>query len=324
MKCCGCYTEVKEGYCLPCRKLMFEGKRVSSTLSFDEPNDSNLATLQEFSKKLSISGVQLKYSLKLDNNKLVLTESGGEYIIKPIPPGKQLVNIAAVPENEHLTMQIASQIFKIPVAANALIYFKDGAPAYITKRFDLRPNGGKYQQEDFAQLSERTSKKNGENYKYEGTYAEIGEIIQRFVPASIIAVERLFTLVVFNYLFSNGDAHLKNFSLISNDIGEYKLSPAYDLLSTIIHGPGESDTALPLYPNDYKSDFYSAFGYYGRSGFLELANQLTILPQRAERILQGITNKKDDAINMVNNSFLEKEVREIYIGHLNDKFLRLS
>ena len=40
---------------------------------------------------------------------------------------------------------------------------------------------------------------------------------------------------MFNYLFSNGDAHFKNFSLLETDQGDYRLSPAYDLLNSRIH-----------------------------------------------------------------------------------------
>lgn len=324
MKCCGCYKEVKDGYCLACRKLMFGGVRVSSVLSFDPPSNENLTQFQAHSKRLSISGVQLKYSLRLHNKTLVLAETGGQYIIKPIPPAKQFAHIDSIPENEHLTMQIAAQVFKLPVAANVLIYFKDGTPAYLTKRFDVRPDGGKYQQEDFAQLSERTSKTHGGNFKYEGSYEDIGKLIQQFVPASILASERLFMQVVFNYVFSNGDAHLRNFSLIRNDEGEYQLSPVYDLLSSVIHSPGESDTALQLCEGDHESPFYSEYGYYGRDNFLELAQRHSILPQRAERILNLFIDKREVVQSMIVHSFLNDEVRLLYSKNMEDKLGRIA
>lgn len=323
MQCKGCYKEVKEGYCLQCRKTMFGGLRTSPILPFDTLKDENLVYFQEHSKRLSISGVQLKYSLKLENKELVLTEKGGSYLLKPIPPSQQLVHIDQVPENEHLTMQIAKQVFNIATAENVLIYFKDGTPAYLTKRFDLASDGTKYLQEDFAQISGKTSKTHGENFKYEGSYEDIGKLIQQYVPASIPACERLFTLIVFNYVFSNGDAHLKNFSLIRNTNGEYQLSPAYDLLSTIIHSPSESDTALQLYEGDYESPFYATYGYYGRDNFLELAQRLSILPKRAERILQTFLIKESLVIQMVNESFLANDLKGIYLKHFEDKISRI-
>jgi len=323
MKCLGCYVEVKQGYCLSCRKLMFNGKQVPTVLSFDSPDNETLAEFQQHSKRMSISGVQLKYSIKLVDKALFLSDTGGEYMIKPIPPAKQFAYIDAVPENEHLTMQIASQVFKIQVAANALIYFKDGTPAYLTKRFDVKEEGGKYLQEDFAQLSGRTSKTHGTNFKYEGSYEDIGKLIQQFVPASIVAIERLFTLVVFNYVFSNGDAHLKNFSLICDDKGEYQISPAYDLLSTVIHSPGESDTALELYDGDHASTYYSKYGYYGRENFMELAKRLSILPQRAERIINQFANNNNLINQMVNQSFLNDELKKMYLSNVEDRLMRL-
>ena len=70
------------------------------------------------------------------------------------------------------------------------------------------------------------------------------------------ALENYFRLILFNYLLSNGDAHLKNFSLIQTSMGDYSLSPAYDLMSTVLHMPDERDTALDLYIGDIDSKFY--------------------------------------------------------------------
>lgn len=324
MNCLGCYTEVKDGYCLSCRKKLFDKAKVSTVLSFDAPKADNLSTFQEHSKRFSISGVQLKYSLRLENKKLELYEKKGQYILKPIPPSKQLVALNDTPENEHLTMQIAAQLFKINTAANGLIYFKDGQPAYITRRFDVKPDGGKYLQEDFAQLTKRTKETHGETFKYDGSYEEIGLLIKRFVAAALPALEKFFQLIVFNYVVSNGDAHLKNFSLMRNDAGEYQLTPAYDLMSTVIHSPLESDTALDLYEGDIKSAFYSTYGYYGRENFMELAKRIGIIEKRAERIIDQFTIKKKQMQAMVQRSFLSRETKEKYLVNMEEKISRLQ
>ena len=65
MKCEGCYKENVEGYCLQCRKKLFDGKRIPAILSFKAPQSENLQQYQAQTKQLSISGVQLKYSLSL-------------------------------------------------------------------------------------------------------------------------------------------------------------------------------------------------------------------------------------------------------------------
>jgi serine/threonine-protein kinase HipA len=221
-------------------------------------------------------------------------------------------------------MQIASQIFNIKTAHNALIYFKDGTPAYITKRFDVKGDGTKYIQEDFAQITNRTKETHGESYKYEGSYLEIGELIKKYVPASMIALESFFKIVLFNYIFSNGDAHLKNFSLIRNDFGEMELSPSYDLMSTIIHTPGERDTALDLYDKDHESDYYATYGHYGRTGFIEFAKRLGIVEVRYGRILEELKKSKQEVINVISQSNLKETVKATYLSTFIDKLARIS
>ena len=322
MKCAGCYKEGYSDFCPRCRKLLFDGANVSSILPFDAPGTWNFEVYHEKSKRLSISGVQLKYSLKLEGTTLSMTDYDGAYILKPIPPS-HIVLPDQAPENEHLTMQIARQIFKIDTAANALVRFADGAPAYITKRFDRRPDGTRNLQEDFAQISQRSRQSHGPNFKYEGSYEEIGKLIRQYVAASTPALESYFKLLVFNYLFSNRDAHLKNFSLY-NTGAEYKLTPAYDLMSTVLHTPLESDLALDLYEGDIFHEYYQTFGYYGKANFLELAARLGIMDNRALRIIIRLTDKPTKVEDMIANSFLTPEARSSYSRAFQDKLHRLT
>ena len=310
--CPGCYKIYEGGYCPSCRKKLFNGAKVSIYLPFETPKDQNLREFQEKTKRLSISGVQLKYSLKLDGKTLVLSERDGEYILKPIPPTVEIEKNDQAPENEHLTMQIAEQIFDIRTAANALIYFRDGTPAYLTRRFDLKNDGSKYQQEDMAQISGRTKQSHGDNFKYDGTYEEIGALIDRHVAAAVPSKENFFRLLIFNYLFSNGDAHLKNFSLIRTDMGEYSLSSAYDLMSTVLHTPGEAQTALDLYKEYTETEFYAIYGVYGQVSFRELGKRLGIQEKRSARILTQMLSSREQVKRMIDHSFLSEEAKEIY------------
>ncbi len=235
--CPGTLAEGHNMYSRACLSKVFKGKKVCHLLPYDSPT-TNPATDELFDdnrKQLSISGVQEKFSVLLDKNKLRLTKEGeqGEYILKPIPStGKQS---EYMPANEHLTMQIAKQVFGIETAKNALIFFKNDSPAYITKRFDLTEDGTKLAQEDFASLSGRTPQTHGTHYKYTGHYYELFQILKKFVPAYITEAPKLLKIIIFNYLFCNGDAHFKNFSLIETSMGDFKLSPAYDLLNSKIH-----------------------------------------------------------------------------------------
>ncbi len=235
--CPGTLAEGYSTYSRACLSKVFKGKKVHHVLLYDSPA-SNPETDELFDdnrKRMSISGVQKKFSVMLEKNKLRLIKDGeqGEYILKPIPSEGE--NQEQMPANEHLTMQIAKQVYRIKTAENTLIFFKNGAPAYITKRFDLKEDGSKLAQEDFASLAGRAPQTHGEHYKYIGNYLELFQLLKKFVPAYLIEAPKLLKIIIFNYLFSNGDAHFKNFSLIETSMGDFMLSPAYDLLNSRIH-----------------------------------------------------------------------------------------
>src|SRR5690554_1791764 len=195
VKLTNCPGTLKAGYSdysSTALKRVFDGRKVSAILPYDSPasNDLTDALFTANRKRISISGVQEKFSVLLEKNKLRLIQEGeqGQYILKPIPGAGK--NADQMPANEHLTMQIARQVFGIETAENALIFFENGAPAYITKRFDVReddtiPSGQteKLAQEDFASLAGRTPQTHGENYKYLGNYLELFELMKTHVPA---------------------------------------------------------------------------------------------------------------------------------------------
>jgi serine/threonine-protein kinase HipA len=235
--CPGTLAPGYDTYSRTCLVRVFNGKKVSHILPYDSPasNPETDELFEENRKRMSISGVQEKFSVLLEKNKLRLISEGerGKYILKPIPNAGRKSD--QMPANEHVTMQIARQVYGIETAENALIFFKNGAPAYITKRFDVKPDGSKLAQDDFASLSERTPQTHGEHYKYEGNYLELFQLMEKFVPAYKLEAPKLLKLLIFNYLFSNGDAHFKNFSLLETPLGDYRFSPAYDLLNSRIH-----------------------------------------------------------------------------------------
>jgi len=248
-----------------------------------------------------------------------MVNKGGQYILKPIPQGA-FQRLELVPINEHLTMQIAKQVYDINTAESAMIFFKDGSPAYITKRFDARPEGGKWGKEDFATLAGKTKDNAGADFKYEYSYEEIGMLIQRYVPAWRIEIEKYFTLVVYNYAFSNGDAHLKNFSLLESLAGDYLLSPAYDLVNTRIHVE-DTDFALSkkLFVDTFQSPAWKKNGHASAADFLELARRIGIADQRAEKLMAPFLARQPLVEALIGRSFLNAETKKTYLLHYNTK-----
>ncbi len=295
---------------------MFDGKKVSHILPYDSPqqNEEVAVHFMENRNRISISGVQEKLSFLLENNLLRLTNKGeqGTYILKPIP--RDLKKIDQVPANEHLTMQIAKQVYGLNTAENAMIFFKDGSPAYITKRFDVKKEGGKWGAEDFATLAGKTKDIAGVNYKYEYSYEGVGLLIQKYVPAWRVEIEKYFSLVVFNFLFSNGDAHLKNFSLLESSKGDYLLSPAYDLINTRLH-VDDSDFALDkgLFADNFKSEEYKKSRHPSKNDFIEFAKRIGVMETRIGKLLNPFLEKQPAVEMLVTNSFLSEANKRFYL-----------
>ena len=321
-KCPGCLREGFNSYCNICLKKLFDGQKVNHILNFDRPEFNKIK--REQSGSLSISGIQIKHSLKLTDKNLALTEEGGEYILKPIPSGT-FENLDQVPANEHLTMQIADQIYNINVANNGIIFFSDDEIAYFTKRFDVLKDGRRLLQEDFAQIAGKTEEAQGKNYKYDFSYEEIAELMKQHVNAYSIEVEKYFKIIVFNYLYSNGDSHLKNFSLIRNEeYGDYLLTPFYDLLNTSIHVPGERDVALDLFKDGFETDAYTAGSKFTKSDFIEFANRIGIKERRFDKLYNDMLNKSEAVEEMVNKSFLKEELKKFYLEGYYNRLDRLK
>src|SRR2546426_7516635 len=111
--------------------------------------------------------------------------------------------------------------------------------ALVIDRFDLRPDGTYCGFEDFCVLNARRT-----DEKYRGSYET--SIMKRFAefansPHVGEDLERLFTLIVINCALRNGDAHLKNFGIVYDDVqGEARLAPVYDLVTTSVYLPKDS------------------------------------------------------------------------------------
>lgn len=315
-----CPSTLQEGfstYSPDARKTLFDGKPVPHILDFDSPNNDS-ADNQEYIQnvgRISLSGVQPKASLILnsDNRLAKPAESErGTYILKPAPSSYALLDRKYCPANEHLTMQLAWQVYHIETAANALCFFRDGEAAYLCRRFDVSPDGQKYQQEDFATLAGLSKATGGSDYKYSNlSYEECAEIIRKYVKAAPVEILKFFRIVVFNYLTLNDDAHLKNFSLINRGDGEYHLAPAYDLINTSLHLRMPRIFALDkgLFKEGMQlSDTHSI----GRIDFEEFGRRIGLPDRLIKRELDAFATEQPLANQLISNSFLSDELKNHY------------
>lgn len=223
---------------------------VMSLISCGHNRDAKVVKFEKLERenKFSLAGVQMKFSMKEKDGRYNLSKSGdlGDWIIKT-PSTKH----KDVPVNEFSAMTLASLIgVDIPeiklVDMGQLdnlpqINLPDEAFAFAIKRFD-RHESNRVHMEDFAQVLVKYphEKYNSANYE------QIGRVLYEFSGDALADVQQFARRLLVNILLGNGDAHLKNWSLLYEDKVTPRLSPAYDIVTTSVYIDGERNFALNL------------------------------------------------------------------------------
>jgi len=305
-------------------KTLFFGTQVSPYLDFSIKGLNKSSEAIAAAQRISVSGVQEKFPAVIDGGKIRLSQDGerSTHILKPAPWDETIATRRHIPANEHLTMQIAARVYGIQTAANGLCVSSDGQLVYITRRFDILPDGAKAEMEDFASVCGRNEQTDGTHFKYSGTYEDIAGGIRKYVSSWMVDMERFFDLVVFNYIYGNGDDHLKNFSLIRQG-EEYRLAPAYDLLNTSLHVHGDDfglDGGLSL--NMFRSDEYDRTGHPCRADFDQFASLIGIVPVRSAKILDRYMTVPEETLSLLHESFLPEKMQRSYLRIVKERVSR--
>ena len=198
--------------------------------------------------KFSLAGVQMKFSMKAKDGRYNLSKGGalGDWIIKT--PSTQHKD---VPLNEFSAMTLASMAgIEVPevrlVERDKLdnlpqINLPDEQYAFAIKRFD-RSGDQRVHMEDFAQV---LVKYPHEKYST-ANYEQIGRVLYEYSGDGLADTQEFARRLLINILLANGDAHLKNWSLVYSDAITPRLSPVYDIVTTSVYIDGERDFALNL------------------------------------------------------------------------------
>ncbi len=307
-------------------KHLFDKQKISHILPYNSPNKDEVSAklFAENLKQFALPGTQFKYSLNIENNILTLTPPSkkGHYILKPIP--KEIQNSLEYAANENLTMQIARQVFKIETVVNGLCFFKDGEPAYLTKRFDIAGKENKHRTDDFATLAGISPLNSGNNYKYEQlSYEEAALLIKEFVPAWRVEILKFYRLLLFNFLFSNGNLHLKKLSLMDTPDGDFRLAPAYGLINTRIHG-NEVEFALEkgLFKDTDRKLFKGGAWAIGAT-FRAFGLKIGLQEKVVDKELHFFRSWHTAIEELVNNSFLSESIKKVYFAQYRLRRRRL-
>ena len=308
-------------YCPLAKRLLFDGKAVSHIFPETSPKDLDAGRLQDTVQhigRISLSGVQPKFSAIVGEDlRLRYTRDNerGHFILKPQPSSYHIINREFCAANESLTMQLASQVYRIETAANGLCFYENDETAYITRRFDIH-GGVNYIQEDFASLMVLTKSNGGADYKYSrASYEDCADVIRRHVKAYRIDLLRFFRLVLFNFISLNDDAHLKNFSLI-NTGNEYRLTPAYDLINTSLHLVNHRIFALDkgLFKEGMQ---LSDIRQVSRNDFEEFGRRIGLNDKTVQRELDFFAAVHPEAEQLIDRSFLSEELKKQYWNSLD-------
>lgn len=234
------------------------GALVATAMEPEDVPDSVLSThgkakVVKFSganneNKFSLAGIQMKFSMKEKDGHYNLTKGGelGDWIIKT-PSTKH----PFVPLNEFTAMSLASIVgVEIPEIKLVELGKLENLPpinlpneklAFAIRRFD-RDGNQRIHAEDFAQVLVQYphNKYNAANFE------NIGKIVYEYSGDGLADAQQLARRLLVNILLANGDAHLKNWSLLYPDKITPRLSPAYDIVTTNVYIEGETQYALNL------------------------------------------------------------------------------
>lgn len=310
-RCLYCYQDLQDNeidFHPTCAKKIFRNSIVP-TLPYTRDDIEELA-MQVIRSQTTITGVQAKLSLdilkegKNTPSRFTIVGLWGKYILKP-----QTTLYPHLPELEDLTMHLA-EIAKINVVPHTLIRFQDNELCYITRRIDRTSSGNKISMEDMCQLSNRLTE-----YKYKGSYEQIAKIILQYSAAPKLDLANFWEQVVFSWITGNADMHLKNFSLYRYHNHSYTLTPAYDLLSTALVMPADTEElALTLNGKKRKismDDFHKAMTGSG------LDNKVI------DNIFHKFATIFPKWENFISQSFLPESMQQQYIELIKNRIAKL-
>ncbi len=306
--CLDVLGENEKDYHPACCRELFEGTHPPQVpYSW---NDLNALAEQIVRSHVAVPGVQPKLSLHLEggsareSGRFTLVGLEGGYILKP-----PVERFGQMPELEHLTMRMARR-FGIETADCGLISLEDNRLALIVRRMD-REKGCKLAMEDMCQLTDRLTEE-----KYRGSLESVGKVILRHCANPGLDALRFFEVNLFCFLTGNSDMHLKNFSLIRNFEREIRLSPAYDLLPTVLLLPEDvEETALTIGGRKKKLT---------RRDFCALGEALKLTERQCTNVLRRFEQQLSAATDLVHHSFCSEEMMTRYQELLETRWRQLG
>lgn len=233
-----------------------------------------LAELGIRAQRMALPGVQDKTSAAMIN--LPVARAGERFILKLNPVGEY----PHLVENEAFFLE-AGHVSGLTVPQHQLVADRHGAPGLLVRRFDRITVDGELQAlavEDGCQTADRPPAD-----KYLLSADRSFAALTAVCDAPALAGRELIRQLAFAFLTGNGDAHAKNFSILQDRAGEWRVSPVYDVPCTHVYG-----------------DVTMAMSIGGRSGsefgvadFVSLGATLGVPERAVRRALTELVDRAD-------------------------------
>lgn len=133
--------------------------------------------------------------------------------------------------NEYICMELA----KACQIETPEFWLSDDQQLFIMRRFDLKNDGTYRAMEDMAVMQGKST-----HDKYHSSYEMLSKVLGYYSSDAKIDNEILFKMLVHSCMVGNGDAHLKNYAMLYDNIEDMRLSPLYDVVNTQIYNPSDT------------------------------------------------------------------------------------
>jgi serine/threonine-protein kinase HipA len=141
--------------------------------------------------------------------------------------------------------------------------FKEGGRAhFMTKRFDRRSDGSKLHQQSLCAIAHYDFNNPG-GYSYEQAFR-----VNRELRLPYADMDQLFRRMVFNVVARNQDDHTKNIAYLMDERGNWRLSPAFDVIFS--YNPSG------LWTNQHQMSLYGKRDNFLRSDIEKVGDEMGI------------------------------------------------
>lgn len=187
-------------------------------------------------------------------------------------------------ENEFLCMSVAKECgFNVPD-----FWLSDDGELFILGRFDIAPDGTRLGLEDMCVLGNKSAEE-----KYHGSYEGIARVVAAVCGNTPNAdLKALFEYVALSVLLKNGDAHLKNFSVLYEHPGKpIRLSPIYDVVTTSVYRSTNARTGMNIVDRTLALNLNKTKNYPDTKTLCEFGKR-SCLVDRPEQVIEKIEEGK--------------------------------